>query len=79
MMNFKEKTELARLLAIYQNDQIEKQKENEINLTKVRKNGKSRWEADIKFGVKAKYEHARILHGSICKEINNELKSYWQL
>ena len=46
-MNFKEKTELARLLAIYQNDQIEKQRENEINLKEVRKNGKSRWEADV--------------------------------
>lgn len=78
-MKFEDKTELARLLAIYQNEQIERQKENEANISKGIKNGKQRWEVDVKFGTKAKYEHARILHGSICKEINDELKSYWQL
>ena len=78
-MTFEEKTELARLLAIYQNEQIKKQEESEIILNEVRKKGKSRWEVDVNFGTKAKYEHARIIHGSICKEINNELKSYWEL
>lgn len=38
-----------------------------------------RWEGDYTFGVKAQYEHARIISTKLSVEVGKEMKSYWQL
>ena len=78
-MNLNEKRQLVRLLNVYQDEQIgiAINNKDEIEIAKLK--GKSKWEANISFGNKAQYEHARILSTKLSREINSELPSYWTL
>lgn len=78
-MELIEKHQLVKLLQIYQNEQIETQLENVKIVKNARAKGKSRFDVDIKYGCKAKYEHARILSTNISREINKEIPSFWGL
>lgn len=76
-MKVKEKQELVRLLNIYMDDLVAT---NDFNIKKVKEYGGKRWEcAELKTGVKAQYEHARIIASKLSVEIGKEMKSYWEL
>ena len=78
-MTLNEKRTLVRLLNEYQDERIGIQMENIEEIKNAEAQGKSKWQANIKFGCKAEYEHARILSTKISKEINEELPSCWEL
>lgn len=74
-MTLTDKQELARLLALYQQEMIE---HNEENITERNKH-ENRWEGNYYTGAKAKYNHARIIAASLTAEIGRELKTYYTL
>ena len=74
-MTLTDKQELARLLALYQQEMI---KHNEANIAE-RKKHENRWEGNYYEGAKAKYNHARIIAASLMVEIGRELKTYYTL
>lgn len=71
-MTLTDKQELARLLALYQQEMIE---HNEENIAEGKKH-KHAWEGNYYTGVKAKYNHARIIAASLTVEIGREIKTY---
>lgn len=75
-MKLSEKQELVRLLTLYQADLL---KANEKNIQEAAKHKGKSWEGDYTFGVKAQYEHARIISTKLSVEVGKEMKSYWQL
>ena len=64
-MRTKEKQELVRLLHAYMEDIVA---ENERNT-----------KGCYKSGLKAQYEHARIIATKMSVDIGKEIKTYWQL
>ena len=74
-MTLTDKQELARLLALYQQEMIE---HNEANIAERNKH-ENRWEGSYYEGAKAKYNHARIIAASLMVEIGRELKTYYTL
>lgn len=78
-MTLSEKRRLISLLQQYQDEQIEASENNKQELKIANLQGKHKWEADVTFGIKAQYEHARIISAKLSKEINQELPSYWAL
>lgn len=77
-MQLAEKQELVRLLSLYQNELL---MENEENLRKkVRsKEIPKKIVTDYSYGVKAQYEHARIIIKKLSVEIGKEIMSSWEL
>lgn len=75
-MKVKEKQELVRLLHLYMQDIIEA---NEGNIREAKNHSDKRWEGNYKSGLKAQYEHARILVTKLSVEVGKEIKSYWEL
>lgn len=74
-MTLLEKQQLVRLLNLYQADLL---KLNEENIKETKRHEK-RYEGTYHTGVKAQYEHARIIATKLSVEIGKEMKSYWQL
>lgn len=72
-MTLTDKQELARLLALYQQEMIE---HNEANIAE-RKKHEHAWQGNYYEGAKAKYNHARIIAASLMVEIGRELKTYY--
>ena len=72
-MTLTDKQELARLLALYQQEMIERNEEN------IAERKKHEWEGNYYEGAKAKYNHARIIAASLMVEIGRELKTYYTL
>lgn len=75
-MTLTDKQELARLLALYQQEMI---KHNKENIAERKKHENRIWEGNYYTGAKAKYNHARIIAASLMAEIGRELKTYWTL
>ena len=75
-MSVSEKPELVRHWSLYHGDLL---KANEKNIQEAAKHKGKRWEGDYTFGVKAQYEHARIISTKLSVEVGKEMKSYWQL
>lgn len=77
-MQLAEKQELVRLLGLYQNELLA---ENEENLRKKMRNKENPKElvTDYSFGVKAQYEHARIIIKRLSVEIGKEIQPGWRL
>lgn len=76
-MNVSEKRELVSLLHKYMDDLAVI---NDSNIKKVKNRGdKKKWEMEFQLGVKAQYEHARIIASKLSVEIGKEIKSYWEL
>lgn len=75
-MTLTDKQELARLLALYQQEMIE---HNEENIAERKKHENRIWEGNYYTGAKAKYNHARIIAASLMVEIGRELKTYYTL
>lgn len=74
-MTLTDKQELARLLALYQQEMIKHNKENIAE----RKKHEHAWQGNYYEGAKAKYNHARIIAASLTAEIGRELKTYYTL
>jgi hypothetical protein len=68
-MILKDKQELVRLLGLYCNELCEKNKKNTAG-------GGDYYKGMTYIGVKAQYNHARIIMTKISREIENELKAY---
>lgn len=75
-MNLTEKQELVRLLNLYQADLLT---ENDLNIQEAVKHKGHKWEGNYKIGVKAQYEHARIIATKLSVEIGKQIKSYYEL
>ena len=77
-MQLSEKQELVRLLGLYQSELL---MENEENLRKKMRSNESpkKVVTDYSYGVKAQYEHARIIIKKLSVEIGKELKASWEL
>lgn len=68
-MTLQEKSELVRLLNLYQADLLNLNRKNI-------KNGKTEY---FVYGVKAQYEHARIISTKLSVELGKEVKSQWEV
>lgn len=68
-MTLQEKLELVRLLNLYQADLI---RLNQKNI----ENGRTEYFVP---GVKAQYEHARIISTKLSVELGKNMKSYWEV
>lgn len=68
-MTLQEKSELVRLLNLYQADLLNLNRKNI-------KNGKTEY---FVHGVKAQYEHTRIISTKLSVELGKEVKSWWEV
>mgnify|MGYP000387589010 CR=1 FL=1 len=68
-MQLVEKQELVRLLNLYQAELLNQNRKNI-------ENGRTEY---FVHGVKAQYEHARIIASKLSVEIGKNVKSYWDL
>ena len=75
-MKLAEKQELVRLLSLYQTDLL---MDNENNIREAAKHPEKKWDGTYKIGVKAQYEHARIIIAKLSVEIGKSVKSYYEL
>ena len=75
-MQLAEKQELVRLLSLYQTDLL---MDNDTNIREAAKHPEKKWEGSYKMGVKAQYEHARIIIAKLSVGIGKSVKSYWEL
>ena len=78
-MTLSEKSELLRLLQLYQDDRLRKTRENLETADAVAKNSLSFMDASYFYGIKAQYNHARLIARKLSVEIGKDLKSYWEL
>lgn len=76
-MQLAEKQELVRLLNLYQAELVTA---NDANIREAKKHDPGKkWEGTYKLGVKAQYEHARIISTKLAIEVGKEMKTYWDL
>lgn len=75
-MKLAEKQELVRLLSLYQTDLL---MDNDTNIREAAKHPKKKWEGTYKIGVKAQYEHARVIIAKLSVEIGKSVKTYYEL
>ena len=68
-MTLQEKSELVRLLNLYQADLLN---QNQKNI----ENGRTEY---FVTGVKAQYEHARIISTKLSVELGKGIKSWWEV
>ena len=68
-MTLQEKSELVRLLNLYQADLIRLNRKNI-------ENGRTEYFVP---GVKTQYEHARIISTKLSVELGKNMKSYWEV
>ena len=76
-MQLAEKQELVRLLNLYQADLL--MDNNNNNIREAAKHSGKKWEGTYKTGVKAQYEHARVIAAKLSVEIGKSVKSYYEL
>lgn len=74
-MTIEEKQELVRLLHVYMADLVAA---NEANMQEAKRHEHS-WEGHYVSGVKAQYDHARIIASRLAVEVQGGLKTIWQL
>ena len=75
-MQLAEKQELVRLLSLYQTELL---MDNDTNIREAAKHPEKKWEGTYKIGVKAQYEHARVIIAKLSVEIGKSVKTYWEL
>ena len=75
-MQIAEMQELVRLLNLYQAELVT---ENDANIREAKKHPEKKWEGNYKLGIKAQYEHARIIATKLAVKIGKEMKAYWDL
>ena len=72
-MKAEDKQTLVKLLHLYMQDIVEA---NEDNIREAKKHKDKKWEGVYKSGLKAQYEHARILATRLSLEVEKEIKSF---
>ena len=75
-MKVKDKQELVRLLHLYMDDIVE---DNADNIREAKNHKDDKWSGNYKVGLKAQYEHARILATKLSVEVGKEIKTYLEL
>lgn len=75
-MTIPEKQELVRLLNLYQ---VELLMDNDNNIREALSHSGKKWEGTYTTGVKAQYEHARVIAAKLSVEIGKSVKSYYEL
>lgn len=78
-MTIKEKQELVRLLHRYMDDIVTQNEANIRKAAKLEKAGECKWSGDYVSGLKAQYEHARILATKLSVAVGEEIKTAWEL
>lgn len=78
-MTLSEKSELLRLLQLYQDDLLRKNRENIQTAEAIAKDNKSIMDASYFYGIKAQYNHARLIARKLSVEVSKDVKSYWEL
>lgn len=78
-MTLSEKSELLRLLQLYQDDLLRKNRENIQTAEAIAKDNKSIMDAFYFYGIKAQYNHARLIARKLSVEVSKDVKSYWEL
>ena len=78
-MTLSEKSELLRLLQLYQDDLLRKNHKNIQTADAVAKNSLSFMDASYFYGIEAQYNHARLIARKLSVEIGKDVKSYWEL
>ena len=78
-MTLSEKSELLRLLQLYQDDLLRKNRENIQTADAVAKDNLSFMDASYFYGIIAQYNHARLIVRKLSVEIGKDVKSYWEL
>lgn len=73
-MTIDEKQELVKLLALYQHDLMKLDKENRA----YKERHPDDWLLPNQ-GVKAQYEHARIISTKLSVELGKSIKSWWEV
>jgi hypothetical protein len=73
-MTISEKQELVRLLNLYQTELL---MDNDNNIREALFHSGKKWEGTYKTGVKAQYEHARVIAAKLSVEIGKSVKSYY--
>lgn len=66
-MQLAEKQELVRLLNLYKTELL---MDNDRNIQEAIKHSGKEWEGTYKTGVKAQYEHARVIAAKLSVEIS---------
>lgn len=72
-MQLAEKQELVRLLNLYQADLL---MDNDNNIREAAKHPEKKLESIYKTGVKAQYEHARIISTKLSVELGKRIKTW---
>ena len=75
-MTLQEKSELVRLLNLYQADLL---MDNDYNIREAAQHSGKKGAGTYKTGVKAQYEHARVIAAKLSVEIGKSVKSYYEL
>ena len=75
-MKAEDKQTLVKLLHLYMQDIVEA---NAENIKEAKNHKDKKWEGTYKLGLRAQYEHARILATRLSLEVEKEIRSYWQL
>ena len=63
-------------MSLYQTDLL---MDNDTNIQEAAKHPEKKWEGTYKIGVKAQYEHTRLIIAKLSVEIGKSVKSYWEL
>ncbi len=72
-MTIPEKQELVRLLNLYQVDLL---MDNDNNIRETFSHSGKKWKGNYKTGVKAQYEHARIISAKLSVELGKCIKTW---
>lgn len=59
--------------------QVELLEDNSSNIQEAVKHKGKKWKGNYKIGVKAQYQHARIIATKLSVEIGKQIKSYYEL
>lgn len=78
-MTMKDKQELVRLLHLYMDEIVAQNEANIREAKKLNKDGLCRWSGDYVSGLKAQYEHARILASKLSVAVGEGIKTVWEL
>lgn len=75
-MQVRDKQELVRLLHLYMADIVS---DNADNMREAKNHRDNKCAGNYKSGLKAQYDHARILATKLSVDVGKEIKTYWEL
>ena len=78
-MTMKDKQQLVRLLHLYMDEIVAQNDINIYKAEKLEKGGGCKWSGDFVSGLKAQYEHARILATKLAVDVGENIKTVWEL